>query len=309
MKIDISQIIPDPDQPRKTFKEETLQELKGSYDKLGLIQPITVRPCDGKYQIVIGERRYRASLLNGQKEIECIVREDIDDKVAREMQFAENSQQENVPPLESGRAFLEHRKLYGMSQEELAKTTGIKRWKLQESEALLAANNVVQSYVQEHSLDSTKGLDASTAYEISTIKNESKQSEVAKATVEAYLPGAKEAGLPRSIVRPIVARVKDEPNRSVKDIVEEIVYGQPLQQPQIPFEPTSLKLTGDSLILMTDYQRILNNLDRIKPYIDNIPSHAKKALYLKGVEVLNTIHNFNNKLSPEDTPQLTLGGG
>ena len=100
MKIKLDQIIPDPDQPRKTFKEEALQELQASYSTLGLIQPITVRPHNGKYMIVVGERRYRATKLDGLEEIECIIREDVKDKTAREMQFAENSAQEDIPPLE-----------------------------------------------------------------------------------------------------------------------------------------------------------------------------------------------------------------
>jgi len=76
VKIKLDQIIPDPDQPRKTFDMEKIVELSGSLDVLGLIQPITVRSTtDGKYMIIVGERRFRASQMDGQDELECLVRE------------------------------------------------------------------------------------------------------------------------------------------------------------------------------------------------------------------------------------------
>ena len=130
MKIAIDQIIPDPNQPRKTFNPETLSELRDSLNGLGLIQPITVRPYqDSKYMIIVGERRYTAAKQRGDSKIECIIREDIDDKTAREMQFAENSQQEDISPLELGIAFYKHRQKYHMSQEQLATIVGLsRRW-------------------------------------------------------------------------------------------------------------------------------------------------------------------------------------
>jgi len=210
LKIVLNQIIPDPDQPRKTFKEKTLQELKGSYGKLGLIQPITVRPCNGKYMIVIGERRYRASLLNGQEEIECNIREDIDDKVAREMQFAENSQQENVPPLELGKAFLEHRKKCNLTQKELSSIVGLTESVISSYESLTSAAEVTQAYIISGQLD------ASTASEINTIKNKEQQAELAKIAVDE--------GLSRAVIREAKPLIEIQPSRSMQSIVAQARY-------------------------------------------------------------------------------------
>ena len=239
MKIDLAQIIPDPDQPRKTFKEEALQELQASYNTLGLIQPITVRPHNGKYMIVVGERRYQAALLNGQTEIECIVREDIEGKIAREMQFAENSQQEDISPLELGKAFLEHRKKYEMEGKALAKVIGLSEATITQYERLNLAAKSVQSYIQSGKLD------ASTAYEISTIKDEKRQSELADFAVEEDLN--------RDTVRKIVPIVKTEPNRSIESIVTEVKYGispedrKILEQAKPPSSPMDLVYELDTL--------------------------------------------------------------
>jgi len=247
MKIKISQITPDPNQPRKTFKDESLQELKDSYDKLGLIQPITVRPIDGKYQIVIGERRYRASLLNGQTEIECIVREDIDDKTTREMQFAENSQQENVAPLELGKAFLEHRKKYKMNQEELGKVVGISQRHIGRFESLiLDAVSKTQEYIQSGELD------VSTAVEISTIKDEKRQGELAQFAVDK--------GLARSAVRQLKPLVEAQSHRpieniyasQVKPIEEPEPYAAVIKQAEKPVKLIELKLVAEQLTVVAN---------------------------------------------------------
>lgn len=243
MKIKLTDIAPDPNQPRKTFKEGTLQELKSSYNSLGLIQPITVRPHNGKYMIIVGERRFRASKQRGDEDIECIVRGDVDDKVAREMQFAENSQQENISPLELGKAFLEHRRRWGINQEELARVVGLAQRTVANYEGLLAAAANVQSYVQSGELD------ASTAYEISTIKDTEKQSEVAQVVVDR--------GYSRSVVRTLLPLVKTQPHVPVEHLAIQAQYGIELQK--------------------TNGQAILNELKRQE--LTSVPASAPDGQY------------------------------
>ncbi len=263
MLIKLDQIIPDPDQPRKTFKEETLQELKSSYDKLGLIQPVTVRLCDSKYQIVIGERRYRAALLNRQEEIECIVREDVDDRKAREMQFAENSQQEDIPPLELGRAFVEHRKKYKITQEELAKVVGLSFGYISDLESLIRAAPILQDYIQ------SGDLDTSTAHEISTIKDEKRQEELANFVVSE--------GLARSAVRklkPLIEAQKFRPvaniyasqvaEKKIPEPVEVPGAKQLLEESEIPVNILELKLGWEETTLRAKTFD-LTNLDLLTP--------------------------------------------
>jgi len=212
MKIRLEGIIPDPDQPRKSFDEERATGLSNSLDSLGLIQPITVRPCgDGKYMVVVGERRLRAAQLSGQGEIECIVREDVDDRKTREMQFAENIH-EDVPPLELGRAFYEHRKRYGMSQRQLAIIVGLSNQQVNRYEALhTALSPQVTQYV------SSGKLDGRTAVEIASIREPSLQDSIAKAVVE------KELGL--HTTEKVVQMMRAAPNRSVEGVVAQVQYG------------------------------------------------------------------------------------
>ena len=104
-KINISQIIPNPSQPRKNFIENELKELSLSIKNQGLIQPIIVRPVDdGQYQIIAGERRWRASQLAGLHEIECIIR-DVEDINVLEAALIENIQREDLNVIEEAYAY------------------------------------------------------------------------------------------------------------------------------------------------------------------------------------------------------------
>lgn len=211
MKIKLQDITPDPEQPRKTFKEETLQELRASYNTLGLIQPITVRPHDGRYTIIVGERRYRAAKIEGFDEVECIIREGVDNKTIREMQFAENAGQESIPPLELGQALRQHRNKYSLSQRELANIIGIAPSTVEHFESLCTAAVQTQEYVKSGKLD------ASTAVEISTIKDKNKQAEVAQVVVDK--------GLARSVVRKMLPIMKARPDSPVEHIAVQAQYG------------------------------------------------------------------------------------
>lgn len=211
MKIAISQIVPDQNQPRKTFNPETLLELKNSLNGLGLIQPITVRPYqDGKYMIIVGERRFTVATQRGDDEIECIVRKNVDNKTAREMQFAENTQQEDIPPLELGKAFTEHRQRYGLTQRELANIVGLSKDTINHYEALCIAAIQVQTHIRSGKLD------ASTAYEISTIKNKEQQEELANVAVDE--------GLSRAVIREVKPLIEAHPNRQIQSVVAQARY-------------------------------------------------------------------------------------
>ncbi len=99
----LGKIKPDLEQPRKTFNEDALQQLSESIDRHGVLQPITVRQLNDHYKIVMGERRYRASLLAGQKTIPCIVRTYENNDVL-EVQIIENLQRQDVEPTEEAEA-------------------------------------------------------------------------------------------------------------------------------------------------------------------------------------------------------------
>lgn len=125
--IPVAQISPNPDQPRKDFEPEALQELADSLKTYGLIQPITVRRFSAEsYQIISGERRWRASQLAGLSEIPAYIRIATDQEMT-EMALVENIQRENLNPMEV--AFSYHRLIdeFHLSHEELAERVGKKR--------------------------------------------------------------------------------------------------------------------------------------------------------------------------------------
>ena len=121
--IPIEKIKPNKYQPRKTFDDSSLEELSESIKKNGLIQPIVVRQKGKGYEIIAGERRYRACLLNGQKDIEAIIMETTDDESAN-LALVENLQREDLNAIEQALAMKRIMKTEDLTQNELAKKLG-----------------------------------------------------------------------------------------------------------------------------------------------------------------------------------------
>lgn len=127
LKLKISLIDPKRDQPRKYFDKEALEELSASIAENGLLQPILVREYgEGRYQIIAGERRFRASKLAGLTEIPAIVLEK-DDRKAAQIALIENIQREDLNPLEEALAYKSLAEEYDMTQEELSLKVGKSR--------------------------------------------------------------------------------------------------------------------------------------------------------------------------------------
>ena len=133
----LSMVDPKSDQPRKYFDKAALEELSESIKENGLLQPILVREYgEGRYQIIAGERRFRASKLAGLEEIPAIIL-DRDDKKAAEIALIENIQRENLNPIEEAMAFKSLAEEYGLTQEELAQRVGKSRSAIANSTRLL----------------------------------------------------------------------------------------------------------------------------------------------------------------------------
>ena len=119
----LDDIIPNRFQPREVFDERALKELAVSIREHGVIQPIIVRNVNGKYEIIAGERRYKASALEGLTKIPAIIR-DLDDKESSKVALLENLQRKNLNPIEEARTYQKILEIDQMTQEELAKTMG-----------------------------------------------------------------------------------------------------------------------------------------------------------------------------------------
>lgn len=126
-EVDIDLIRPNPNQPRKHFDEDALNELADSIKKHGLIMPIVVNEMqDGKYMIIAGERRYRASRIAGKTKIPVVVRA-YDDRQIKEISLIENLQREDLNPIEAATAMKQLMDEYHLTQEELAERIGKSR--------------------------------------------------------------------------------------------------------------------------------------------------------------------------------------
>ena len=122
--IELRRVRPDPEQPRKTFNEEALQELARSMDSNGLLQPITVRPDEDDFILIAGERRWRAAGILGWDTIPAIIRASISDSEAAKLQLSENIVRRDLNPVEEARA-LQRMQDEGYTLKELSDATGI----------------------------------------------------------------------------------------------------------------------------------------------------------------------------------------
>ena len=152
-EIQIDQIQANPNQPRREFDEESLQELAHSIREIGIVQPITLRQiANNKFQIVAGERRWRASQIAGLKAIPAYIRT-IDDETVMEMALVENIQREDLNAIEIALAYEHLMENSGMTQEKVAERVGKSRTAVANYLRLLKLPAQVQMALQKKEID------------------------------------------------------------------------------------------------------------------------------------------------------------
>lgn len=152
-EIEIDRIIPNPDQPRRTFDEESLSELAASIKELGVVQPLSVRDAgDGTYQIIAGERRWRAAKEAGLTTLPAYVRTASDSEVT-EMALIENIQREDLNAIEVALGFKKLIDTYNLTQERLSERLGKKRATIANHLRLLKLPAEIQLGLRDHKLD------------------------------------------------------------------------------------------------------------------------------------------------------------
>lgn len=152
-EIELDKIVANPNQPRREFSEEGLKELSASINELGVIQPITLRKTeDGKYQIIAGERRFRASQLAGRATIPAYII-DADNKNTMEMALTENIQREDLNAMEIALAYQHLIEEYDLSQEQLSKRVGKGRATIANFLRLLKLPAAIQVALKEKRID------------------------------------------------------------------------------------------------------------------------------------------------------------
>ena len=177
----ISKVEPRIDQPREYFDQQALQELADSIAQYGLIQPITVRKLEtGYYQIIAGERRWRASRLAGLKEVPVRVIE-ADDRRTAELALVENLQREDLNPIEEAKGYKTLIDEFGLTQEETAKSVGRSRPSITNALRLLSLSPKVLEMVEKNELS------AGHARALISISDDKKQLDAAKEVREKGL--------------------------------------------------------------------------------------------------------------------------
>ncbi|MDD6310863.1 MAG: ParB/RepB/Spo0J family partition protein [Firmicutes bacterium] len=178
--IDINDIKPNATQPRKHFDEEKLQELAESIKQHGLIQPIVLRKMDKGYEIVAGERRWRAARLIALKKIPCIIRE-LSDEENMLLAIIENMQREDLNPIEEAEGIKQMIETYGLTQEQVSISVGKSRPYITNSLRLLKLPEVVRNLTEAGKI--TTGH----ARALAAIKDENTQIILANRTAEEGL--------------------------------------------------------------------------------------------------------------------------
>src|SRR5207302_5337388 len=147
----ISEIDPNPYQTRTNFEEQALNELAASILVNGIVQPIVVRPNNGRYQLVAGERRWRASQKLGKEFIPAVIKQ-VSNEQAMEMTIVENLQREGLNPMEEARAFDRLSSEFNLTQEQMSQKTGKDRASIANLMRLLRLPETIQQSVEKGEL-------------------------------------------------------------------------------------------------------------------------------------------------------------
>ena len=217
----LTKIEPRIQQPREVFDEEALQSLADSIQRYGLIQPITVRPLEnGYYQIIAGERRWRASRLAGLTEVPVRIME-ADDRTTAELALVENLQREDLNPIEEAKGYQTLIEEYGFTQEEAAKSVGKSRPAVANSLRLLNLSEEVMRLVE------TGELSAGHARALISISDPKLQLQAAKEILSKSLSVRKAEAMAAKVLKKSreekeEPKIEEEPIDYARELGEEL---------------------------------------------------------------------------------------
>ncbi len=214
LNLPISKVEPRDEQPRETFDEKALQELADSIAQYGVIQPIVARKLNtGYYQIIAGERRWRAARMAGLEEVPVRVLE-ADDRRTAELALVENLLREDLNPIEEAKGYQSLIRDYGLTQEETAKSVGRSRPAITNSLRLLSLSPAVMELVEK------KELSAGHARALITITDDTKQLSAAREVITKSLSVRRTEQLANRLLRE--TQQKKEKNGLTVDYAQEV---------------------------------------------------------------------------------------
>ncbi len=201
----ISDVEPNKNQPRKTFDKEAMEQLASSIREHGILQPIIVRSISsGNYQIIAGERRWRAAKIAGLSEVPVVIRDDITEEQAMQFALIENLQRENLNPIEEAQGYKELIDKYNMTQEQLSHTLGRARSSIANSLGLLNLPNGVKELLQRGELS------AGHCKALRQIKDNALMTEVANKAAQGELSVRAVEAIARREAKRIKAKEEEE---------------------------------------------------------------------------------------------------
>jgi len=205
VKVRISQIEPNKEQPRKIFDEDSLIELSESIKQYGVLQPLLVQKKDDYYEIIAGERRWRAAKLAGIKEIPVIIK-DYSEQELVEIALIENIQREDLNPIEEAQAYQRLIKDYSLKQDEVAEKVSKSRAAITNSLRLLKLDKRVQEMVMEGKLSNGH------ARAIIGIEDQDKQFMIAQKIFDENLSVREVEKLMRALEKPVKSKKQNTEN-------------------------------------------------------------------------------------------------
>jgi len=281
----LDDIIPNRFQPREVFDERALKELAVSIREHGVIQPIIVRNVNGKYEIIAGERRYKASALAGLTKIPAIIR-DLDDKESSKVALLENLQRKNLNPIEEARTYQKILEIDQMTQEALAKTMGKSQAAVSNKIRLLTLPDEIQDALLKEQISERH------ARALLNIEDSQKQKELLKKVIDNKMS-----------VRSLEEEIKGEKEEPAP--VEE-------EKKEEPVDISGLSINNfvdnSPLTPTTDLPEIQDNYGKVTiapPEGESMPADSK---FLNYGDLDKENDNDNDDINdiPLDNPQPTL---
>lgn len=213
--VKINKVEPNREQPRKYFDEDALQELADSIKQYGLLQPILVQDRDDYYEIIAGERRWRAAKLAGLKEVPVIIRKYSKQEIV-EISLIENIQREDLNPIEEALAYKRLLTEFGLKQDEVAERVSKSRTAVTNSMRLLKLSNEVQQMIIDDMLSTGH------ARALISIEDEELQLQLAQRIFDEKLSVREVEKLVKNIINPKTKPVKEETPKSLLYIYQEL---------------------------------------------------------------------------------------
>ena len=216
-KISLKDIVPNPFQPRKRFAEEKMAELVSSLREKGVIQPILVRTKGDGYELIAGERRWRAAQELDIEEIPAIIRDDIDDANSLEISLIENIQREELNPIEEANAYQELIGQFEYTLEKVGKMMGKDKTTISNSLRLLSLTDEIKDMIEDGQLS------AGHAKALLAVTSEAKRKKLAKTIISKGLSVREAEYLVRRLLEP-VTRAKKTKDPETLTIEEQLQH-------------------------------------------------------------------------------------